>query len=458
MAVVIKADRRLMPLYGFLQQRGQRPDILGRLAKLPVPPPFHPVDVHDRGFQLFRAVTEGFVLKIGEEGRARHHGVNSQLPQGSRIGLGDPLPGPGALPPAGGGLHHPEILPALDPTGKGEGRRHILQVGMAQIGVFVHRHHIQLPERLIVIHAAGPRTGGVGGDGQRTVGAENLPLLLGEGNHGVAAKPLEIQPQGGVVEEGIQRIFSADLDCPAGHGDLVEALIGLAPEDGSGAAVEFLHGPVFLLEPVLEFPGAGRAMAPPCRLLGQLVVDMPSQNVGIALQSADKLLHYPAAVGPVNVAVVAIVAAAAEGASDAAIVHISHLRMPLTQPDGRTGAGGADDGGNPFPSQDVDYIREPLHMKFPLPRLQKAPCEFADAHHVEALLPQPGGIPQHLLPCFLFRIIIRSIIPHSPIPLIYSPAAVAHEDSGRSCLSSSPAIFSPPAALQCQPSCICSGL
>ena len=223
----------------------------------------------------------------------------------------------------------------------------------------------------------------------RDVAAEHIGLEIHEGSQLRRIEAVHIQHR---VRIGLLR----DL-LLVRHTDLVEVLIGLAPESAAPAFVEGLYAAVFLLEEKAE-GGLGVLAVVHHPVMAGLIVYLPADHrrvVPIALgQGRDYLPHvFPVASGAPGGVLTAAVAY-----PHAVVPAYENLRMLFAQPHGRAGRRSAQNHLEPVAVGQGDGLVQPAEVIAALLRLKRGPGELGEmgesyAHRGHFLqVPLPLGL------------------------------------------------------------------
>ena len=223
----------------------------------------------------------------------------------------------------------------------------------------------------------------------RDVAAEHIGLEIHEGSQLRRIEAVHIQHR---VRIGLLR----DL-LLVRHTDLVEVLIGLAPESAAPAFVEGFYAAVFLLEEKAE-GGLGVLAVVHHPVMAGLIVYLPANHrrvVPIALgQGRDYLPHiFPVAGGTPGGVLTAAVAY-----PHAVVPAYENLRMLFAQPHGRAGRRSAQNHLEPVAVGQGDGLVQPAEVIAALLRLKRGPGELGEmgesyAHRGHFLqVPLPLGL------------------------------------------------------------------
>ena len=203
---------------------------------------------------------------------------------------------------------------------------------------------------------------------------QQVGLHFDELHDGVAAKPVPVEDERGVVLRGRGHR----------HRHLVPRGNNLSPMAEPHALVEAFDGFVFGFEP--EMPFAARVFIE--RGLGEVaaeaVVNLPRDELRMAAQRPRHVFDEALGVIPIDIAVQTNGAARAFVFDVAVFVERENLRIFLGEPDGRGGGGRGQHHLNAVFAHHVHHALEPAKIILAVFGFAKPPGKFADADDVEA--------------------------------------------------------------------------
>ena len=368
-ALLVQDDERLRLFHGLFFEGG---DLFQRFAgkhRVPEHPGVVPAVVPDH-----RAV-EGLAAAPALAPLEIHHAVAAAEHRKQRGGqlharalqLVDGMP----VHLGGAGLHQKEgaSLQGAHIVVVHAGLGHLRQVIPGpQAGIAVPGDQVRfLCEDTVIVVPEGPHH--IHRDGLvRAVGPDGLFFIADEGGALIGGKTPPVQPHGGVGH------FAQG----GGRVDLLKGGILLAPEGGPPAAVQLLHGAVFVFKPAPEGGGAQRAIAVPA----EFVADVPHDHPGMAPEALAQLHidfpHLAAVVGAGQ----AVVVPFAEKAPAPLFVGAQHGGVFFGEPRGARAGGGGQVGIDSVVVQAADDVLQPGEIIFPVPLFKGAPCEDAQRNAV----------------------------------------------------------------------------
>ena len=226
---------------------------------------------------------------------------------------------------------------------------------------------------------------------------QQLRLEPGKGAELFAAKPLPIQPEGGIMGG----------DGGGGQGNLVKIVILLAPEGSAVGLIEGADVPAeFFPEELLEggaAPGAPALIAP---LMAQFIVDLPGDDGRFPFimlcQTGDDLC----AVGAIGLMAVTGHMASAKGPGRAVFKLGKDVGILMDEPGRRSGGRGAEDDLQSLCLCHGDHAVKVGKIEPPFLRLHPVPGKLADADHIASQLQNAVHVGLHPGALPLFRVIV----------------------------------------------------
>ena len=368
------------------------------LAELPA---FPVVRVDDAAAELLRPFGGPPVAEV-------HHGTAAV--GHALVGPHHGLAGPGqeagdvvALGPHDG-LGDPEILPLQPPDvvqaeGDLMGRDGLLLTAPDRVVVVGDNiqalGHIRVADVLVQ-----PAPGEVVHDHRVRVDLMDEPgLEVHKVHNALAAEPLPVQPQGGVVGgDGLR-----------GQGDLVKAVVLLGPEGGAVGVVELFNIAIkLLLQILLERILTAGAPAQVAALVADLVVDLPGRDLLLALIVAHQGPDDPLGVLVHLRAVEAVDMPAAEGPPLSVLKLRENGGMLFCQPGGDSGGGGAHNDPQALLLCLGDNAVEEGEVVLSLCLLHQMPGELGNTDHIAPHLQDGVHVGLHQGGVPLLRIVVNA--------------------------------------------------
>ena len=243
----------------------------------------------------------------------------------------------------------------------------------------------------------------------RSFPAQDIRLHLMEIKHQIRAEALPVQLLRGIVP--------GRRDTRGGN--LLEAVVGLAPERRAPARIQAFYGAIPVPQPLPEPPFARGAEAQIAMAVSQLIVNLPAHHMRVPGKVAGKGSHKAANMLPIPRVGLAIMMPAAEVMPLQLRIQRLNLGRFLDDPGGRSRAGRAQNAVDALRCQDVDHFVQILKMKFPFFGLPLCPREFRHAHNRDAHLPHHARIRPPPLPWPMLGVVVHTKqICHFPLPFL----------------------------------------
>ena len=311
------------------------------------------------------------------------------------------------------GFHEQKRLTALESTVK------VVKKGDFASDQSVPFHSIERTQSLVAVVATGfamPVGIGIPADNIANLGQAGRIKLLVESHQVGGSRQVTVLAHrghlgghkvGGLIADEAFPIQQQPAHGAVDVGDLVEAVVGVAPEATPPSAIHGGHRAVFALQPSVEGCETQRAMTGSA----VFVADVPKCDRRVAAEPTRQPTVDCRDLSAVDRRSWTMVMAARLMLAMSRRLAATHFRMSKREPVGLGAAGRGQPNRNACGVQPVEDIRHPVQVILALGRFQTAPGKNAECNGIDARLPhQPAVLvpnPGNIFP--LLRIVITAM-------------------------------------------------